>query len=366
MSPPSLTWDGVLAWRLRRQFLGGERAGAADAVAHRVVGVQAQIPSAAVTAVAVRGAPADDVDRALTDGRMVRTWAMRGTLHLLAVADAPAVLALVASSRTWEKGTWQREFATSAEIAALTEEAGRVLDGAVLTRDELGAALGHLVDPARLSSGWGTLLKPLAWQGVLVNGPVRDGRPTFTSPLGRPGWTPPPPVDEAARHVLAAWFGGHGPASAATFDAWLLRGATPRARLRGWFADLVDAGTMTVVEVEGEPLYARTIDVDELAAARPVRDVRLLPGFDPWVLGAGTTDARIVPPRHRREVSRPGGWIAPVVVAGGRVVGTWDEGPGHPEVTLFPDVEPPDPVGLAAEVDRWAARDRGGSVGPPV
>jgi hypothetical protein len=52
--------------------------------------------------------------------------------------------------------------------------------------------------------------------------------------------------------------------------------------------------------------------------------VRLLPGFDQWVLGPGTGDALVVPSGRRAAVSRQSGWISPVVVSGGVVSGTWE------------------------------------------
>jgi hypothetical protein len=52
--------------------------------------------------------------------------------------------------------------------------------------------------------------------------------------------------------------------------------------------------------------------------------VRLLPGFDQYVLGPGTADGRVVPTARRSAVSRQAGWISPVVVAGGVVRGTWE------------------------------------------
>jgi hypothetical protein len=78
-----------------------------------------------------------------------------------------------------------------------------------------------------------------------------------------------------------------------------------------------------LVDVEGEDCYALAEDVDELASTRPTRTVRLLPGFDQYVLGPGTNDTQLIPARRRSEVSKAAGWISPVVVAGGRVTGVW-------------------------------------------
>ena len=340
----NVTAGQVRAFRLRRQFVGDRDGADPVAIARRLVGVQAQVPSAAAQAVAVRtgtGTAGDGtVDAALAAGTLIRTWAVRGTLHLLAADRAPAVLALLAAARTWDKGAWQREFATAAQMAALEAAVTEVVADVVLTREDLVTALvAHSEEHGladALGSGWGAVLKPLAWQGLLCHGPPVGSRVTFAHPRTLvPGWPGLPDPDEAAREVVPAFLAAHGPATATAFDAWLLRGATPRKRLRQWFADLVADGTLAEVAVDGEPRYARAVDVDDLAGTPPVEGLRLLGPFDPYVLGAGTADPDLVPPAQRKDVSRAAGWIAPVVLDAGRVVGTWRTDGDRLEVTPF-------------------------------
>ena len=365
--PPSTDRRAVRRWRARRHFLHGDPADAPEVVARRLLGVQAQVASAAEQAVAVRGPGPDEVRAGLRRGSLVRAWAARGTLHLLEAAQAPDVLALLAAARTWEKGAWQREFATSTEIGRLGELVAELLPGRTLTRDELVAELAAHVDDhltTKLSSGWGTLLKPLAWQGLLVNGTPRDGRPTFAAPADVvPNWPGLPRPDDAAGRVIEAYLGAYGPASPATFDEWLLRGATARATLRRWFAELTDAGTLSPVEVRDPDggavtLHARTRDLDALCgpgADPPGDEVRLLPAFDQWILGPGTKDPHVVPAAHRRDVSRAAGWIAPVVLRDARVVGTWEAATDGPAITLFPGESALPAASLDAERERWRA-----------
>ncbi len=157
-------------------------------------------------------------------------------------------------------------------------------------------------------------------------------------------------MDAAARHTISAYLGVFGPASPASFDAWLLRGATSKATLRRWFADLDDA--LVTVDVDGESLYTRAEDVDSLASTRPGRVVRLLPAFDQFVLGPGTADPHLVPSHHRALVSRAAGWISPVVATANGVVGTWEPVSGRAVLSLFDDAEPPRPAALAREIAR--------------
>lgn len=344
----SVTWAQVLAWRMRRQYI--ERAGDATAVqiARRLAGVQAQVASAADFAVAVRQSAPETgaVERALLDERtLVKTWAMRGTLHLLPVDEAAAYLVLCAVVRHWEKPVWQRNFgATPADLEAIAEAASDALaGGATLTREELTTAIvektgsSHLAEV--LGSGWGTLLKPLAWWGILCHGPSQGTRVTFTSPeRWLPGWTGLPSVEDAARTVIHAFLGAHGPATPDMFDNWLMRKMNRKKDVKSWFAAAEDG--LSTVEVDGVQMYVLDEHRDELLNTEPSSTVRFLGAFDQYVLGAGTAATYLVPPDHRKDVSRAGGWISPVVLYEGRVAGVWEEKDGTVAVTAFEDIPP--------------------------
>lgn len=361
--------DQVSAWRLERQFVSRVARGGAAEVAGRLAGVQAQVTSAAELAVALRSAAPEPgaVARALEQGALIKTWAMRGTLHAMPPSGAAAVLPLMAATRIWEKPSWQRTFgATPAEVAALTEAVGGILADAVLTREELVEAL--LADRAfhrmgeELRSGWGALLKPLAWQGALCHGPPRGTKVTFTAPARAvPGWTGLADVDEAAKTTIAAYLGAYGPATPEVFDAWLTRGSLRKALVRGWFADLGDA--LTPVDIDGRTGYALTEHLDALAATTPDHSAHLLGPFDQYVLGPTTADTDLLPKQHRSAVSRTAGWIAPLVIVSGRIVGTWELDGAEVAIAMFDDAPLPrrlDPalarVAAAAGLEKVSAR----------
>ena len=44
------------------------------------------------------------------EGRLIKTWAMRGTLHVLTPEEAGAFLSMLAAGRSWERPSWQRYF----------------------------------------------------------------------------------------------------------------------------------------------------------------------------------------------------------------------------------------------------------------
>lgn len=352
-----VSWGQALGFRLRRHHLEELDGGTAPDVVRRLAGVQAQVASAAALAVAVRQAEpdVDGTSRALESRELVRTWAMRGTLHLLPSADAGHYLALLAGARSWTKGSWQKNFLTETEMDRLTDAVRRALEpGEPLTREELVAQLDDDELAQHVSSGWSAVLKPLAWQGFLCQGPAHGNRITFVRPEAwSSDWQGVGDEDVAAQHVLRAYLAAHGPATIAGFDQWLLRGHTPKAKLKRWFHDLGDA--VTTVDVDGTEAYVLTDDVEDLARSKESRQVRLLPGFDQYVLAPGTGDDNVVPKEHRADVSRAAGWIAPVVVAGGRVVGTWHADDGAPRTELWQGNRATPAAKLAAEIERVGA-----------
>lgn len=352
------TWPQVLAWRMRRQLL--DPLGDLDAVdvVRRLCGVQAQVPAVAALAVRVRRrSPASGgVTEALEERRLMRTWAMRGTLHLLPPDQAGAYLSLVAASRPWEKASWQKAFGVAPdEMAALVEAVGQALDGRALSRDELVAELGHLLRrpdlETELRSGWGAVLKPVAWQGRLCHATSDGNWVSFARPdQWLPDWTGVPDPEEAAEVVIPAYLRTYGPATPERFDAWLTRGTSRKAAMRSWFGALDDR--LATVEVDGRPGLLLAEDVDELGRTSPTEAVRLLPAFDQYVLGPGTKAEEIISPSRRAEVSRTAGWISPAVVAGGRVAGTWEVDGGAVCVRLFEEEGPVPGPALEAEIAR--------------
>jgi len=356
-----ISWRQALAWRMERQLLDPVGKLPVAGVVRRLCGVQAQVASSAELAVRVRREKSrpGEVSRALSQGRIIRTWAMRGTLHLITPEEGGAFLSLIASGRSWERPSWQRYFGvTPKQLDALREVVRETLDGRALTREELIAAViarrgyGHLGEALR--SGWGTLLKPYAWQGDLCFGPSRGNRVTFVRPEdASPRWAGLPKPDEAAAIVIAAYLRAYGPATIVNFRSWLTRGRVSLRQIRTWFSAVGDR--LAEVEVDGERRYVLAADVDDLASAKPATAVRLLPGFDQYVLGLGTEDRHVVPAARRRAVSLQSGWISPVVVAGGVVTGTWSLDGDRVRIAWFKEAGRPPQTALGVEVARLAS-----------
>jgi DNA glycosylase AlkZ-like len=356
-----VSWGQALAWRMRRHCLEPLVDATPAEVVRRLCGVQAQVASSAELAIRLRQrhSRAGEVAEALRRGEIIKTWAMRGTLHYLAPGDAGDYLSLLAAGRSWEVPSWQKHFGLRPQdFDEMRDVAREALDGRVLTREELTAAmlrrprLRHL--RSELSSGWGSLLKPLAWQGDLCFGPAQGNRVTFMRPdQASSRWAGVPEADEAAPRAILAYLGAYGPATVEHFGRFISRGRVSKRSLRAWFARLGDR--VTEVVVDGETAFVAAEDVDDLAASRPRSTIRLLGGFDQWVLGPGTEDPHVVPQRYRRLVSKQSGWIAPLVVAGGEVIGTWELDGSTVRIGTFAGGRKPAKQALTSEARRMAA-----------
>ena len=157
------------------------------------VAIQAQVMSSAELSLRarVRGLRRDDVREALWQERsLVKTWAMRGTLHLVAAGEVPELAGGSAARLGWQSAVWLRYFkVTKDEMVALQDAIGELLSDAPMTRQELADALAaKLGDPAfaeRVTSSWGTFLKPAAGRGYLAFGPDRGRNVHRSSTRGR-------------------------------------------------------------------------------------------------------------------------------------------------------------------------------------
>ena len=319
-----LTWPQVHAFRLQRHHLAG-RAPRKDLarVVGEIGGAQAQLMSAAELQIAVRvDCTVADVRQALwTDRALVKTWLMRGTLHLARADDLPLYTA--AMGRRWIKlsNAWLKFVQVKEpELWNLVDDIGNALDGKPMTREELIAVVGK-GKPARiieaLKSGWGGMLKPSARNGRLCFGPNRGQSVTFVNPRNwLRSWQDVDPevaLIEAARRYLRAY----GPATKNDFARWW--GAWPGLGNAAW-AGLADE--LAPVSVDGTRLDALAADLDDIERAANEEPVKLLPLFDPYLLGHATRD-HMFDRIHASKVSRTAGWISAVVLVEGTVAGTW-------------------------------------------
>jgi hypothetical protein len=355
----------VLAWRIRRQRLATRAPrDAALAVVHDITALHAQLASSAALTLWARvdGLDPGAVDRALWEERtLVKTWAMRGTLHLLRADELGLWVGAQSALRPRHHvPSWLRHHGLTREEAdAMLAAIPAALDGRLLTREELAAEVARLTGidglGGKLRGGFGDLLKPAAFRGDLCFAPsdgrnVRFGRPDQW--LG--AWAPVEP-EAAMREVARRYLAAYGPGTRETFARWF--GITSPAQAGKWLATLGDEAAE--VEIEGERALMLAADVAEAAAAAPEGVVRLLPAFDHYVVAAPRDAAAVLPADRRGRVYRPQGWLSPVLLVDGRIAGVWSHERRGPALAVavepFAAVAPAVRAGVEAEVERLAA-----------
>lgn len=361
-----LTWPRIAAWRVRRHHLD-QRAPAESmlAVASQLCGLHAQVLSSATLTVWARVEALDRgaVRRALWEDRtLIKTWAMRGTLHLLPADDLPLWHAALSTSRRYRKpGLWRRFGLTLDQLDRLTETIGHALDGCVMTREELAQKVGRLTGSAKLGTklaygSWGTILKPAAMTGRLCFGPSIGQRVRFT----RPGsWVdalgPQMDTQTATATVTLRFLAAYGPTTYHDLARWWGGGGVITARQ--WIAALGEQ--VTPVEVGGAQAWMLAADAREAHELPPQRSARLLPAFDQYVIGASRHAEHLLPGDLRSRVYRPQGWISPVLLVNGFMQGVWrhEIKGGRVEIVIEPFVRVPAWVrsGAEEEAERLAA-----------
>ena len=337
------TPDDLARLRLAAQGLASP-SGSARSVISRLLALQAQDYPAGLQATALRGdgVRAAAVEAALVAGEIVRTWPMRGTLHLIRPDDLAWLLPLCrARARQAAAGRHRQLGLDDGAFDRASDVARDRADGTRVTRAEL---LGAIRDAGVDTSGQrgAHLIVRLAQDGVIVQA-TKDvfARYDQTVPL----------VDlsreEALSRLALRYLAGHGPVTDRDLAWWAgLTLADARAALAS-VRDQVESA-----QVDGVTYYSP-------AGLEPTPEaVWLLPAFDEFLLGYGDRTAQLGAEPLARVVPGLNGMFLSILVVDARVVGTWtrQRRRGVVEVTVHPFGELPRQrlPEVEAAVQHWA------------
>lgn len=336
--------DAVLCERIARHGFTSRPARTVAEAAALTAAIQAQDHPAARLGVRSRSTGLCDADvvAAVADTRtVVRTWLMRGTIHLVDTADLRWLTAVFGPALQRRFATrWKQLGLTQAifdrSIAALPE----VLAGGPGTRAEVVAALnerGVRVPVADPQAGYHMLMHATSL-GLVCRGADRGRTATFALiSEWVPDATAGPQGDDALAELARRYFRAFSPATAVDFGAW---SRLPTARAIDLIRD-----DLTPVDVYGRPGF-------RLGHVEPARGVRLLAGFDNYLIGY--KERAFIDDARRGEVYE-GGWIRPTVLRDGRLVGRWQLGQDTVTVVPFETFAPATQRAVAREVDDIAA-----------
>lgn len=292
--------------------------------------VQAQDYLGALWAVGLRLTQAceKDIERALADRSIVRTWPMRGTLHFVAAADARWMIELLApkvvagaAGRFRALGLDDATFAHARRVVLKRLEGGRRL-----TRRAVYDALERAKISTVGQRGMHILWR-LAQETLLCFGPREGKQQTFVL---FDEWLPRAkrlPREEALPELAGRYFTGHGPATVTDF---------------AWWSGLKQSDARLAVHLAGQRLDEESIGGrthwfarSAAPASAPRSRAYLLPAFDEFVVAYADRSAALEP-AHRIHVNAGGGILNPTMVVDGRIVGTWKRRLARGEVVFSP------------------------------
>ncbi|HZV67447.1 MAG TPA: winged helix DNA-binding domain-containing protein [Telluria sp.] len=304
--------------RLHCQHIARPRLTDPGALVAQMGAMQAQDHANALWAIGLRTAGADAVSvrAAIADRRIVRSWVLRGTLHCVAGADLRWMLALLGersiagmAGRHRGLGLDDKLFAACAKLVVKALAGGKQM-----TRPALFA----LLDDAGIATTGQRgihILWRLAQQGLLCFGDHAGKQPTFAL---LDDWLPAPGPrytrDEALAELAHRYATSHGPASAADFAFWA------GIKLSDARLGLAAGEGLEQVEADGVRYWMAPGAAEASAAPG---GVFLLPGFDEYLLGYKDRGAVLAAEHAPRIAPGGNGVFKPMIVSGGRIVGTW-------------------------------------------
>jgi hypothetical protein len=317
----------LAAQRLTPSAVAADVTGAARAVA----GVQAQDVRAAGLALSSR---VPGLRRADVDGSgLVRTWTVRGTVHLVDPADLPWLDAVLGPRNRERFDAEMRKRGDYEAAVGMLDDLVAVLAERPLDRAGLLAELARRGHPALGQRSINVLMPWAAARGLVAGLP--DGRYRAAQP--------PPAVDaDLALATLAGrYLAGYGPAAAEDLAWWSGLPLTTARRALAALGHTETAGGLLALP--------GTFD----STPPPAPAALLLAAFDTTMLGWRTREP-LVAADDDRHVQHGGGMLRPVVLAGGRAAGIWSLKPraGRPAVTIDWFGRPADSPGLRAEIAR--------------
>jgi hypothetical protein len=311
----------ALALRLSSLLLR-DRPGRPDTVAGIVEwfgAMQAQDMASGLWSLGVRlpGCTVGDVTAALERREAIRTWPMRGTVHLVPPADARWMLELMGVRALAGAAKRRETIGLDDQIAERAVEVlGAALSGGKrMTRSQCLATLTDAGLPVAGQQGY-HLLWYASQKGVTCIAPNVGKEQTFAL---LDDWAPEPnrPDREEALGIIALrYFRSHGPATRADLARWT--GLT----MTDVKAGVAAAGEqLAFVRVDGADMLMDAAVAE--AAPKTSHDWLTLPGFDEYMLGYKDRSMMLDDGHLDAIVPGGNGVFQATIVRAGRVVGTW-------------------------------------------
>jgi len=297
--------------------------------------MQAQDYASVRWAVALRCADATNatIEQAIIDKTIVRTWLLRGTLHITAAADVRWLLALLGPRLiNGSAGRHRQLELDDATLARSHDTLAQALHGGQLcTRADVMAALQQAGIATAGQRGY-HLLHHAGMQGLICFGPSQGKQETFVL---LDDWVPPGrPMarEEALAELAARYFRSHGPATLPDYLWW--SGLTAVEARAGLEAVKHQFERATI----GDETY--WLPQHNANPQDPSPTAYLLPAFDEYFLGYQSRRA-VLDSRYNSQVVSSNGIFRPMVVMDGQIVGIWKQALKKDLVRITPELFKP-------------------------
>ena len=289
------------------------------------------------------------VQKAISEGKIVRTWALRGTLHFLAGTDTRWILELLApgiiAGLTRRYKELELDPATFRKTNSILAKA--LKGNKQLTRGELKAVIekkGISCDGQRMAF----ILQRASLDRIICFGVTRERKQThalFDEMVPR---TKPKEREEGLAELARRYFTSHGPATIQDYVWWSgLRAPDANAGLEAVKPEL------DRVSIE-DRTYWMPRHALEVNPRKPV--ARLLPPFDSFLIDYRDRSASIQPAVLR--FLRTGGLPDATILVDGKVAGSWKRTIRKDAVVIetrrFRRFDPREENELEAAVSRYA------------
>jgi hypothetical protein len=302
--------------RLANQRLSGGQFSKPEDVVRWLGAVQAQEYDNTKWALALRmRRPADAaIERAIGEGRILRTHVLRPTWHFVAPEDIRWMLALTGPRVSAAMASYNRRLELDAAVFRRSQRAiVRALRGGVqLTRQELKAVLEGAGIPAHGVQRLAHIVMQAELDAVICSGARRGRQFTYALLDERVPMSASRSREDALAELTRRYFTSHGPAQLHDFAWWSgLRIADARSGL-----------AMVERELAQQAIGGRTYWFSRARrAAGPMRNTYLLPLYDEYLIAYQDRSAALDLSRWKPVVSRDP-FAAPIIV-NGSVAGGW-------------------------------------------
>jgi hypothetical protein len=336
--------------RLQNQCIAGKKFNKPEEVVAHFGAMQAQDYLGALWAIGLRMEKATEkaIEKAMAEGKIIRMWPMRRTLHFVAREDAWWMHELMTPGLLKNMGARGERFfgLTPAVLEKCRTMVTKALKGGKqMTRAQLYEALekgGVRIrgdggprsefpsdDPFLSTTSRGLhILVRMAHDGLICFGGRSGKQQTFVLFQEWVPKTKPITREQALEQLAVRYFTSHGPATVHDLMWW--SGLPGRDIKKG----IELAGVrLEQVEIEGKTYYFAK-GTGKLSKAGKRMD--LLPPFDEYLVGYRERTA-VLETRHNQLIN-PGanGMLSAVIVSNGRVIGGWKRRITKSGVTVTP------------------------------